>query len=68
MGNPEKAIRFLQSALERHPFDRNILYILVTLNMENGKPDRAREYAEKLVEYYPEDQNYRQLMNILQEP
>jgi hypothetical protein len=33
--------------------------------MENGMPEQALQYAQKLVEYYPEDPNYQQVLTLL---
>jgi len=62
---PMEALKILKGALQKHPFDRNILYSLVTISMENGLQDEALKYAEKLVKDYPDDPNYRQVMNAL---
>lgn len=64
-GKPEEAIGFLETALEKHPYNRDILYTLTTINMEQQHLDAARKYADKLVEYYPEDENYRQVSAYL---
>ncbi|TFH27203.1 MAG: tetratricopeptide repeat protein [Bacteroidia bacterium] len=62
---PLEALKVLEEALVLHPYDRNILYSLATISMENGLREDAREYAQKLVESYPEDANYRQLFELL---
>ncbi len=64
-GEPEKALAFLASALENHPYNRDILYVLTTINLEQQNLETAKAYAEKLVEYYPDDQNYRQVLQHL---
>jgi tetratricopeptide (TPR) repeat protein len=61
---PLEALKVLVEALKIHPYDRNILYSLATISMENGKREDARGYAEKLVESYPEDGNYQQLLSM----
>jgi tetratricopeptide (TPR) repeat protein len=65
LGNPQEALVFLTDALEQHPYNRDILYALTTINMEQDKLKEAREYALKLTEYYPEDQNYKQVLEYL---
>jgi predicted CXXCH cytochrome family protein len=65
-GEPEKAVQFLIEALERHPYDRNILYALSTINQELGNTLEALKYAERLIEYYPNDPAYQQLLVFLQ--
>ena len=62
---PQEALDFLVSALERHPYDRDILYSLATISMENGQQEESLKYAERLVENYPQDANYQQLLNLL---
>ncbi len=60
-----EALKVLKEAVKEHPYDRNILYSLTTISMENGLQQEALAYAEKLVEYYPEDPNYQQVLSVL---
>jgi predicted CXXCH cytochrome family protein len=62
---PGEALDVLQEALERHPYDRDILYSLATISMENGMDEAALVYARSLVENYPQDANYQQLLTTL---
>lgn len=64
---PDKAIEFLKSALKNHPYNRDILYALTTIHLEQKKLGEAKEYASRLVEYYPSDQNYRQVLQYLEQ-
>lgn len=64
-GQVGEAISTLEKALELHPYDREILYSLATLSLENNMKDNAKRYADLLIGYYPEDQNYRQLSAML---
>ncbi len=66
MQKPLEAIDFLEGALQHHPYDREILYVLTTLNVEQGNSSGALSYATKLVEYYPADPNYVQLLEYLE--
>lgn len=63
--HPQKAIEVLKKARQRHPYDREILYSLATISMEAGLVQEARSYAERLVEIYPEDTDYQQLLLLL---
>ena len=63
MKRPEEAIEVLESTLEEHPYNKEILYILTTLNYEQGNITKAREYVNKLNEYYPDDRDVQQLYN-----
>ncbi|MCF8225227.1 MAG: tetratricopeptide repeat protein [Bacteroidales bacterium] len=64
-GEAGKAITFLESSLQNHPYNRDILYALTTINLEQNHTAKALEYIQRLVEYYPEDQNYRQVLEYL---
>jgi tetratricopeptide (TPR) repeat protein len=65
-GEPAKAISFLESALGNHPYNRDILYVLTTLNIEQQNLEKAKGYISRLVEYFPADQNYRQVLEYLE--
>lgn len=65
MKQAKKAIAFLESALGRHPYNRDILYALTTINIEQENIKQAREYANRLVDSYPEDQNYKQVLDYV---
>ena len=64
-GNYTEAIRFLEEARKHHPFDRDILYGLVSYYGEMGQLKEARAIAEELVKYYPEDQAYKDVLQRL---
>jgi len=68
LGQRSRAIDVLEAAHGRHPADRAILYSLVTINVENGTPEEATVYAEKLVELAPDDPDARELLNRLRAP
>jgi tetratricopeptide (TPR) repeat protein len=65
MQRSAEALDILEKALDRHPYDRNILYSLATISAENGLYEQALFYARKLVEYYPQDASYQQLLVAL---
>ena len=44
---PDEALDVLKEALKNHPYDRNILYSLATISMENGKTEEALELCPK---------------------
>jgi tetratricopeptide (TPR) repeat protein len=64
-GQQQAAVDYLEEALKENPFDRDLLYSLSTFNQELGNREQALKYAELLIEYYPSDQNYRQLVQHL---
>ncbi len=66
VGKAREAIDFLESALQKHPYHKEILYALTTLNLEQGNSSKALSYSRKLVEYYPNDPDVRQLLNSME--
>ncbi|MBC8315218.1 MAG: tetratricopeptide repeat protein [Bacteroidales bacterium] len=64
-GKYREAIRFLEEARKHNPFDRDILYGLVSYYGEMGQLKEAREIAEELAGYYPEDQRYKDVLKRL---
>ncbi|MBE0655439.1 MAG: tetratricopeptide repeat protein, partial [Bacteroidales bacterium] len=65
LGQALEAIKFLEASLKNHPYNREILYALSTLNIEQGNVSHARSYTQRLLEYYPNDQEVRQLANSI---
>jgi tetratricopeptide (TPR) repeat protein len=62
LGKPNEALRVLEETLKAHPYDQSVLLALVTINREQGRPRAAQGYAAQLVELYPENPEYRQLL------
>ncbi len=58
-GKYNVALSYLESALRKNPYDCDIIFSLSIFNQEQGNIKTAIEYAVKLVEYYPQDQDYR---------
>ena len=67
LGRSSEAVKVLDATLDAHPFDQRLLLALVTVNRERGRVDAARNYASRLVQSYPENQEYRQLLSQLGE-
>jgi len=65
-GKPEQAISLLNKTLEHNPFNQDLLFALSVFNRDIHKIDMALVYAEKLVEYYPENRGFKQLKSLLQ--
>jgi tetratricopeptide (TPR) repeat protein len=57
-GKRGEAMKVLQSALARHPYDRDILFALATYERAAGDAGRARERARLLRELEPENRDY----------
>ncbi len=62
----QRAVAVLEKAYQRHPYDREILLALVTINRERGKLDLAIGYAKKLVALSPDDPAAQQLLTQLE--
>jgi predicted CXXCH cytochrome family protein len=66
-GKLPEALQVLQKALQRHPYDRDILFSLVTMNRDAGDLETAHDYAVMLVDYFPEDEHYKQIEQQLRD-
>ncbi len=64
-GDPQAAIKALKSTLKLHPYNRDVLYALTTLHIENGETEAAIGYAKKLVSYFPEVEAFSQILQQL---
>jgi tetratricopeptide (TPR) repeat protein len=64
-GKQTEAIEFLEKSLSENPYDRDLLYSLATFSQEAGNRQLAIGYAQKLIEYYPADPSYQQLIQAL---
>jgi tetratricopeptide (TPR) repeat protein len=64
-GAQTDAIIYLENARKTDPFDRDILFALVSYYGEMGQLEKAVAIAEELAEYYPADQTYREVVNQL---
>jgi predicted CXXCH cytochrome family protein len=67
VGQAQKAIAMLQSALRQHPFDRDLLFALASIYRDNGQPHKALSYARTLAELEPENPERAALVAELQE-
>jgi predicted CXXCH cytochrome family protein len=61
VGQSEKALTVLKKAQDDHPFNRDILFTLVTMNRDAGRLDSALEFVRRLTELEPEDSRYSNL-------
>ena len=66
-GRSQEALAVLDEALERHPFDRDLLYALATMNRDLGRFAEALKYASRLVEIFPDIPSFRQLEQLLRQ-
>lgn len=53
MGKPAEALRVLETALVRSPYDRSLLFALISYQMAAGNPGVARKHANVLHELEP---------------
>jgi tetratricopeptide (TPR) repeat protein len=63
----QEGLAVLEKALERHPFDRDLLHALATMNRDVGNLEDALKYATRLTESYPQIPAYRQLEQLLKQ-
>ncbi|MGB5872930.1 MAG: tetratricopeptide repeat protein, partial [Bacteroidota bacterium] len=64
-GKSANAVSVLEKSLEENPYDRNLLYALVTIHRDRNEPESARLYAGRLVQLYPDNRAFRQLFQQL---
>ena len=64
-GQSEMAITELKNAHDKHPYNRDILYTLATMNLDSERWDHALEYVNKLIELAPDDPRYSNLKQRL---
>jgi Flp pilus assembly protein TadD len=54
-GEPDRAVQLVYQALERQPFDRDLLSLGISLHRDQGDFGRARDLARRLLEVAPND-------------
>jgi Flp pilus assembly protein TadD len=54
-GEPDRAVQVVYQALERQPFDRDLLSLGISLHRDQGDFGRARDLARRLLEVAPND-------------
>ena len=64
-GYSEEAVSVLEESLAENRFNGDLLYALVTIHRDRGVPESARLYAGRLVELFPDNPAYRQLLQQL---
>ena len=65
LGNPADAMQILRIAVQRHPYHRDSLMLLATIERGAGLIDAARGHAERLVALEPDDPAVQQLLATL---
>lgn len=66
-GSPGGAVRVLEAASKRHPYDREILFALATIERDRGNIRAAVGYAGTLANTWPDNPAFRQLHLQLQQ-
>ncbi|OQZ00892.1 MAG: hypothetical protein B6D35_04720 [Candidatus Brocadia sp. UTAMX2] len=56
-----QAISVLKRALNRNPYDRDLLVSLAAIHRDRGEFEKALRYAVRLGKNYPDNKNYQQL-------
>ncbi len=64
-GKRAEAMKVLQAALARHPYDRELLFALATYERAVGDAARARDYARLLRELEPANRDFARLAGEL---
>jgi Flp pilus assembly protein TadD len=64
-GNGARSVAVLEEALKKHPYNRDILLALVTIQRDRGNGKEALRHAETLVRFWPQDQSLARLYQEL---
>jgi len=64
-GNSLRAVSVLKDALKIHPYNKDILIALVTIQRDRGNGKDALHYAETLVRFWPNDESFAHLYQQL---
>jgi tetratricopeptide (TPR) repeat protein len=56
-GNVARAVSVLEDALTKHPYSKDILIALVTIQRDRGNREEALRHAATLVSFWPHDQS-----------
>ena len=64
-GQAARGVSALEDALKKHPYNRNILVALATIQRDRGMYGEALRYAETLVRFWPQDPSYARLYQEL---
>jgi len=64
-GKPAAALRVLEGAYRRHPYDREVLLGLTSILRDQGRVKEATKYGEELVAVMPENAEAKRLLEEL---
>jgi Flp pilus assembly protein TadD len=64
-GNTKLALSVLEQALMKHPYNREILLALVTIQRDRGNMEEALRHAATLVQFWPQERSYVRLYQEL---
>jgi len=67
-GNPAEALHVLEQGFANHPGDQEIIFMIASIHRDLGQNDKALEWAQKLLEINPADQNATKFIELLGEP
>ena len=65
LDNAEQALTVLRAAHDQRPSERTVLAALATISRDQGLPEEARDYAQKLLELAPNDVSVQRLAESL---
>ena len=64
-GRFEEAMQVLEEAHHQLPYNRDLLLLMTTISRDRNNNKKAMVYARKLVEMYPQDKSFLQLLEQL---
>ena len=67
-GNTTEALHVLEQGFANHPRDREIIFMIASINRDLGQNDKALVWAKKLLAINPADQNATKFIEMLGDP
>ncbi|MEE8487169.1 MAG: HEAT repeat domain-containing protein [Gemmatimonadota bacterium] len=64
-GQIRRSLEILEQTLVSHPYDRDVLMALISINSEQGATEQALVYAQRAVQLRPDDEQARSLLGRL---
>ena len=65
VGKTAEALQVLEQGFARHPGDREIIFMIASIYRDQGRNDKALEWAQKLLTINPTDQNASKFIEML---
>ncbi len=65
-GQTRRSLELLEQTLDSHPYDRDVLMALISINVQRGATEQALVYAQRAVRIRPDDEQARSLLEQIE--